>query len=110
MVEQEGKTSGRADVPAGIGEAREEEEEGEGPSSCMAGSRPEEEEGDGTGRAEDEEENVYVVVGTGEEQKSSRWSPCKGRLLLIQLARSGPTKNGMHFLNAPFRPSGLSVL
>lgn len=41
-----------------------------------------------------EEEDVYVLVGTWEAAKPSNWSPCKGRLLIIQLAKSGSTQNG----------------
>ena len=52
----------------------------------------EEEEAESANQAE--EEDVYVLVGTGEAAKPSNWSPCKGRLLMIQLAKSGSTQNG----------------
>lgn len=50
----------------------------------------------GSGHAEAEEQEqckaegeVFVVVGTGEErgqQAGGMWNPCKGRLLLINIA------------------------
>ena len=56
----------------------------------------------GSGHAEAEEEDqceeqgeVFVVVGTGEErgqQAGGAWNPCKGRLLLINIASK---QNGM---------------
>lgn len=86
-----------AEVPQG---------EEEGMATCMADRN----EGTGTGTArfgageeeeqeaesanQVEEEDVYVLVGTGEAPKPSNWSPCKGRLLMIQLAKSGSTQNG----------------
>jgi len=89
-----------------------EAQEEEGAATSMAEVRPEEEEGVEAGmagpKATDEEEEeaesspmadekvdeVYVVVGTGEGLKASSWSPRKGRLLLIQLAKSGSTQKG----------------
>jgi len=88
-----------------------EAQEEEGAATSMAEVRPEEEEGVEAGmvgpKATDEEEDaesspmadekvdeVYVVVGTGEGLKASSWSPRKGRLLLIQLAKSGSTQKG----------------
>lgn len=61
---------------------REEEEDGVTPSS--------------SGQTEAEEQEVCVVVGTGEQrghQGGGAWSPCKGRLLMIQIAskQSGTT-------------------
>ena len=76
--------------------------EEEGTATCVADKH----EGTATGTArfgageeagssnQAEEEDVYVLVGTGEALKPSNWSPCKGRLLMIQLAKSGSTQNG----------------
>ena len=86
-----------------------EAQEEEGAATSMAEARPEEEEGveanmagpkaaedaESSAKAEEEEEDkVFVVVGTGEGVKASTWSPCKGRLLLIQLAKSGSAQKG----------------
>lgn len=56
----------------------------------------------GSGHAEEEDQceeqsDVFVVVGTGEErgqQAGGTWNPCKGRLLLINIASK---QNGMHY-------------
>ncbi len=83
-----------------------EAQEEEGAAASMAEASPEEEEGveagmagpedaESSAKAEEEENEVFVVVGTGEGVKASSWSPCKGRLLLIQLARSGCTQKGI---------------
>ena len=88
-----------------------EAQEEEGAATSMAEAKPEEEEGLEAGmagpkaaeedeakilsQADEEEDEVFVVVGTGEGLKGSGWSPCKGRLLLIQLAKSGSTHKGI---------------
>jgi len=73
-----------------MAEARPEEEEGV--EAGMAGPKAAEEaDAESSAKAEEEEDEVFVVVGTGEGVKASSWSPCKGRLLLIQLAKSGST-------------------
>jgi len=76
-----------------IAEARPEEEEGV--QASMTGPKAaEEEDAESSAKAEEEEDEVFVVVGTGEGVKASSWSPCKGRLLLIQLAKSGSAQKG----------------
>ena len=88
-----------------------EAQEEEGAATSMAEAKPEEEEGLEAGmagpkaaeeedaeilsQADEEEDEVFVVVGTGEGLKASSWSPCKGRLLLIQLAKSGSAHKGI---------------
>ena len=88
-----------------------EAQEEEGAATSMAEAKPEEEEGLEAGmagpkaaeeedaeilpQADEEENEVFVVVGTGEGLKASSWSPCKGRLLLIQLAKSGSAHKGI---------------
>lgn len=78
----------------GMAEARPEEEQGS--EAGMAGPKAaeEEEHAESSAKADKEEDEVFVVVGTGEGLKASSWSPCKGRLLLIQLATSGSSQKG----------------
>ncbi|KAL0033688.1 hypothetical protein WJX77_000833 [Trebouxia sp. C0004] len=92
MVKAEGQEEEGA--ATSMAEARPKEEQGM--EAGMAGSKAaEEEDAESSAEADKEEDEVFVVVGTGEGLKASSWSPCKGRLLLIQLAKSGSTHKGL---------------
>ncbi|DBA93331.1 TPA: hypothetical protein ACH3X2_003608 [Trebouxia sp. C0005] len=109
---EEGRSSSTIEAAMPIPEVKAEAQEEEGAAAGMAEARPEEEEGVEAGTAgpkaaeeeddaqgmletDKEEHEVFVVVGTGEGVKAGSWSPCKGRLLLIQLAKSGATHKGL---------------
>ena len=118
--EEQGPSSGSAQVTTVISELSAAAEEEEAAArSCQAGSEgmdeaaAEEEAGADINMAaaaageagkpaisarkaeEEEQDEVFVLVGTG-DQNPNRWTPCKGRLLLIQLAKSGSAQTGTH--------------